>query len=223
MASQSPGNSSIFSAIRHLKVMYVFSFLGAIGEIGAYLIPHSDRAVDSFAVGITLSCLLGVFAYRGRLSRDPAVNAAITFIFLTALGVAGIRSGFGAEESTASRYRIYSSLLLILVWYTVSEQWLQHSSKAVWKLWLFRVFCAFAIIFSISYDLGGFRYIQLRKTTMIEGMRLYEHPPEPASTEGPLFTDSGHVISFRPSFNLIARRLLMTAQTDGIYTPPPYE
>jgi len=222
IASQSSRHGSIFSAIKDLKVMYAFSFLGAMGEIGGYLIPHSNRTIDSFILGILLSGLLGLLTYRRRLSKNPAVNAAILFVLLTAIGVAGIRSDFGAEQSTSSRYRIYSSLLLILIWYTLSEQWLQFSQKRLWQSWSYRIACLAAAGLSLVYDVGGARYLQTRNATVIQGMQIYEHPSEAGSTKGPVFTDSSHRISFTPSFNLFARQLLSESERDGTYQPPRY-
>jgi hypothetical protein len=125
-------------------------------------------------------------------------------------------------QSTSSRYRIYSSLLLIFAWYLVCEYWLQHSTKPLRNSWVYRIGFAIAVMMSVAFDIGGYQFISMRNAVTIEGMTLYEHPSPPDSTIGPVFIDAPHPITFPPAFNDMARQLLTESAADGIYRPPAY-
>ena len=122
-SSQSSRHDSVFQALLHVKVFYGISFLG--GAAGVVEVPNLPRLVRSIALGFALCAFFGYLALRRELSANRAVNCAVAFLFLTGLGVAGIRSGMGMLSSLNSRYRIYSDLLLIFVWFFVCERRLQ--------------------------------------------------------------------------------------------------
>lgn len=220
-SSQSPKQHSVFAALLDLKVVYIVSFLGSVGEIG-HLVPHVTMLGGSIFLGVLLIAFIAYSGIRGQLSTSPAVNAAIVFVLLTAVGVAGLRSDFGADQSISSRYRIYSSLMLILVWFLIAERSLQFTNKPLVRNWLYVSGTTAAIALSLVLDVSGTRALNAKNTSTINGMRAYEHPDHPGSTNGPVLLDPTQPAAFTPAFNDMARRLLSEARIEGTYQPPTY-
>ena len=61
------------------------------------------------------------------MRRNPLVSYCVLFLLLTAIGVAGLRSDFGLAQAVSSRYTVYSALFLILAWFAIVEEFLEHS------------------------------------------------------------------------------------------------
>jgi hypothetical protein len=222
MASQGDKHGSIFAAMLDLKVLYIVSFLGSIGEL-AHFAPHISVFSGSLILGFTLCLLYLYLMVRGKLSTNAAVNSAVLFIFLTGVGVAGLRSGLGVEQSLSSRYRIYSSLLLILTWFLISERHLQHLQGRLARNWFYLGGCFSAVVISLLLDVQGYHFIVVRKDATVQGMRLYENPTNATDQSGPMVVDRKSGISFTPEVNLAARELLGRSIAAGIYNPPHYE
>ena len=221
MASQSNKGHSIVSTLLHINLLYILSFLGSLGSF-----VHSVSPIPPFAGSLLLgAALLLFFAWesrRGRLSVNPAVVAAVLFILLTGVGVAGLRSDFGARQSLAYRYRVYCSLLLVMAWFVIAEKYLQHSRKPLLRNASYLAGCTSAILFSVLLDASGYRYFQARRSMLIEGMSLYEHRDQNHSLNGPLFIDNSHFMTRPAQENDDDRMLLQQSAESGIYQPPQY-
>ena len=213
MSSQSPKQHSVLVTVLHLKLFYVFPFLGSAA---ASFIPNGHPIKISIAIGMALILFLAVYLFRGGISRHPAVVAAIVFLLLTAIGVAGLRSDFGAAQSMSSRYRIYSSLMLVCVYFVLAEKHLANAKEPLRRNWLYLGALGFSILFCFKMDLDGYRYFRARKAAILKEMAIFEHP-KPGTSPGP---DELHIMSPTPEWNLGARDTLLESEHLGIYQPP---
>lgn len=188
-----------------LKPVYVIAFLGAA-------LPRPAAAI---ALGFVLCLCFAVLARRGYLRHNPMVACTLAFILLTAIGVAGIRSNLGILSSISSRYRMYSSLLIILVWFAMADR-LQHVEGSLLRQRLFRASVAAAILLSLAMDGWGLHYLNRRNNALIAGIRWVEDHGtlQPDDLTNPLSYWSRP----NPGWQAIMRQSIEL----GIYRPPVY-
>ena len=221
LSSQSGHGRSIFATFLHLNFLYVLSFLGSLGAF-IHVVPAIPALAGSVALG---SLLLAFFLFESRrkhLTAYPAVILAVLFILFTGVGVAGLRSELGSTQSLAVRYRIYSSLALALAWFIVSEKYLQHSRRPLWRNHLYLVGVTFAVLLSLMFDRSGLHYFRLRNAMLIDGMSLYEHPDARRPLDGPLILNDPHFAISSIQENQEDRRILRSSAEAGIYQPPSF-
>ncbi len=217
-SSQSARGSSVFKVLLHLKPLYAISFLGGIGGInlGAFL----PRTAVSLSVGF-LICLFFMFIIRhGKLSSNTAVNCAVGFLFLTAIGVAGIRSDLGLTQSLQSRYRIYSDLLVILMWVLLCERYAGKLTGRLIRNKLYLATCAVIVLFSLAADLGGSPLLFRRHSQLIDGLKAYEHTKSAGPEDGPAWLNVKSLPSAERQMNHEYRYQLSKAIKLGTYVPP---
>jgi hypothetical protein len=138
---------------------------------------------------------------------------------LTAAGVAGLRSGFGAWQSLSPRYAIYGTLLLILAWMAVAEEFLQHRSETLLINRAYMAMTVLTMALALAMDRAGTKNLTLREHELANGMYAFEHPTTPGTTEGPLLShpdDDANDARFR----VIAREILRDSMRLGVYEPP---
>ena len=189
--------------------------IGFIGSAGAYPI----RA-GSFVLGGAICVFYFYMAKRGYFHRNPAIGYSVLFLFLSAVLVTGFRSNFGMSSSTASRYTIYSTLLLIFGWLIIVEEWLITKMEPALRNRILVIATAGAILFSVAMDVWGFRYLCNRNRNLVTGMRLYEHSASSQSSVGPSFPASRSKED--QAYNLWTRDLLSESSKLGIYRLSPY-
>jgi hypothetical protein len=110
----------------------------------------------------------------------------VLFLLLTAVGVAGLRSDFGIAQSLNSRYGIYSALLLIFSWFALVEEFLQDESLPLRKSRIWLGACAIAILFSLSMDTWGWRYLVERNEQIVLGVVAFEHSDPSSGDASPV-------------------------------------
>jgi hypothetical protein len=213
MWSRAAKNQSLFATITHLKPLYVIAFMGDAAGI-PYL-------AGSIVLGSALCILFVWMAFRGYFRKNPAASLCILFLFLTSLGVAGIRSDLGIEQSSASRYTIHSALLLIFAWFAIAEEFLQDRKTPLLASGLYLSAVSIALVFGLFNSALGAVMILKRNDELIRGMRSYEHlnRPDPTATQdGPMPNHNAWVAGF----NLRARGILQESSQLKIYDPPRY-
>jgi hypothetical protein len=145
------------------------------------------------------------------------VGYSVIFLLLTSVGVAGIRSNFGTMHSLASRYTIYSALLLIFAWFAVVEEWLMHEPESPRYKQIFLSAAVFAVLFSVAMDVWGLRFLTRRNRDLVIGMNLYEQNQNLQPAPGPIFPPPK--TKEEQDFNRQARDILTRAAKLGIYQP----
>lgn len=213
MSSQAQTHRSVFAILLRMRAAYMIAFIG-----NAAGIPFM---AGSFALGTALCLFFAWMAYRGYIRRNPLVACCVLFLLMTAVGVAGIRSDLGLEQSLSSRYTIYSALLLIFAWLVFVEEFLQHQRKSLLNNGAYLSAVAAAVLFSLFMSAIGSLMIEKRDRLLIEGMTSFEHPATPESTEGPdipLPDENAWRASFKPH----ARAVLVESIRLGVYLPPKY-
>jgi hypothetical protein len=221
MSSQSRLNHSVLSTVIRPRPLYVIAFIG-----NAAAFPTGGRYLTlDISLSIFLGLLLCVFfvasVRRGYVRRNPLVSYCILFLFLTAVGVAGLRSDFGLAQSLGSRYGIYSTLFLIFAWFVIVEEFLQYENVPLQHNHILLVAIAGAVLFSLSMDALGWRNLTGRSSMVILGMAAYEHPVSPESSTGPIFP----LPNQNARTDELDRRapvILRQSAKLGIYKPPTY-
>jgi hypothetical protein len=208
--AQSPAR--VPALAQFLRPIYTIGF---IGSAGAYPIW-----AGSFVLGVAICVFYSYMVKRGYFHRNPAIGYSVLFLFLSAVIATGFRSSFGIRSSTASRYTIYSTLLLIFAWLIIVEEWLITTTQPTLRKRILVIATAGAILFSVAMDVWGFRYLSNRNRNLVTGMRLYEHSASMQSTAGPGFPAPRSKED--QAYNLWARDLLSESSKLGIYQIPPY-
>lgn len=205
------------SAIGARAAAYWLFFLSFLGSSAARMVSYTP----SVLLGIVF-CGLLAWSVRARAHRNhQAIFYSIVFIFVTALGVAFTRSGLGVAESLASRYRIYSNLLIVF-FYILGYRSLNRSTNRIpVRLYLTAVIL-FSVCFNVVSNHAGQRFLHERKTAIMCGMAEWEGRSAGlslASSEGMSEVTRRHMEHhlFDPD-----GEVLKSAMESGIYTPPPF-
>ena len=194
----------------HLNPVYLLGFLGAAGRY-----PVLPGAI---LLGVALCVFFVWMVRRGELRRQPAVAYCLLFVLLTGIGVMVIRAGLGLAQSVSSRYRIYSDLLLIFAWFMLVGRFGLARIETLRRSRLYLSGLVAAALFCVSMDAIGVRSLRIRDQRLKIGMANFEHSagrlpptyePEDTSALGAYFAEH-------------TRQVLLQAEKDGVYQPPPY-
>jgi|GEM_PF-3242014 len=242
-SSQVQPGASVFSELRHFRPDFLIAFVGNAGTMASesviavlrhlvpgFSIPYdggaggfvSESAINlatCLALGTLLLVLFGWLMWRGYVRRNPCVCSSVLFLLLTAAGVAGLRAGFGLEQSLSPRYAIYGTLLLIFAWMAVAEECLQHRSEPLLMNPAYMAIVVLTIALALAMDRAGTKNLAQREHELVNGMYVFEHPATLRTTEGPLLShpdDEANDIRFR----VIAQKILTDSIRLGVYEPP---
>jgi hypothetical protein len=164
---------------------------------------------------------------RGYIRKNPLASYCLLFLFLTAIGVAGMRSDLGVWQALSSRYTMYSALFLIFAWFAIVEEFIQHQRVSPTHNNMFVGAALFAGLFWLCMNATGSIIILDFNRALVKAMTVYEHPATPDSTDGPDILMSkqdvgSSVYNVRMDFNLHARAVLAESMKLGVYQPPRY-
>ncbi len=198
-AHASPPGAEAKSAA-HFDVVYMLAFLGSsVARYQGYL--------PSVGVGIAI-LVVWAFAARAGYSREnPAIFYFCIFLLLTAAGVSAIRSGLGIEQSLASRYRIYSNLLLILSYVFFVERYLLSMKDVRRRRAIVGVLVACGLAFCVLSDIAGYRFLKGRQQAVAYAMAVWKSSNSTAASD----PHSPASLSLDPA---VSRQL-----ASGLYTP----
>jgi hypothetical protein len=236
---EQPGGSA-FSGLRHWRPDYPIAFVGNAGILashpaivalrrfvpgisippdgsaGALISEPAINLATCLALGTFLLALFGWLMWRGYPRRNPWVSSSVLFLLLTAAGVAGLRSGIGVWQSLSPRYAIYGTLLLILAWMAVAEEFLEHRSEGLLGNGLYTATTVAAIVLALCTDVADTTALVRRNSEIVLGMQAFEHPATPGSSEGPMLADDPGDADFHAQ----ARETLTDSIRLGVYEPP---
>lgn len=215
-ASQSHTDHSTLSSLHHFSFLYALGFLGA--SIGRYNVN-----TPVLILGM-LFCVVFIVALADRLhQKSPAIFYSMLFILITAFAVSGLRSDAGIDQSMASRYRIYSNLMLIFCYFYILRRWRPDSLTVQARRAAFGIFLSLAVGFNVVSTHAGFKLLRIRSQGTIEGISRWEHGETPI-TEVDKGPDEDPVIRRqRLNGNFAPQEPYLTnAIAKGIYEPRQY-
>jgi hypothetical protein len=218
--SASDPHRSTFSSLIHVRPLFLINFLGT-----AAARPLKDgyfvlNTVCCPVLGVVLCVFVLVLMRRGYFRRNPLVGYCCLFLLLTAVGVAGMRGNFDISQSFASRYGMYSSLLLIFVWFGIVEEFLLRMGASARK-GLLAVAIVCAAMLSLEMDVLGLHYLVDRNREMIRGMIAFEHSVPSGYVVGPVLPWA-HQLPMIDELDRYAPIALRESMRLGIYRPPVY-
>jgi hypothetical protein len=209
--SAEPGQShSLLHALMHPQLIFVLGFLGAAGRY-----PFHAGAV---VLGVALVVFYGWIIRMGYLREQPIVGYCLLFVFLTGVGVAGIRADLGLVQSMSSRYRIYSDLLLIFAWFGLVSRYRLAETESLRRNPLFVTTLALCALFWVAMDAVGGRNLHRRDAMLEQGMRRFE---QSHGTLSPVYSIDGEVLGY-PGFDEHARQIMIQTEQAGTFEPKPY-
>lgn len=201
----------------HLYVTYMLAFMGS--SIARY-----QGYMPSVALGTGLLILWAFAAWRGYSKKNPTVFYFFLFLVLTAAGVSAIRSGLGLEQSLASRYRIYSNLLLILSYIFVAENYLQQMQRTLLKRALMGATIICCLAFYVLSNQAGYRFLQGRQQAVSLEMAAWQlsQSGAPAGAASPTEMNLDPAVSRQLAIGLYkpVTAVLTQSMKLGIYQPP---
>jgi hypothetical protein len=106
--------NNVLSILHHLSLVYAAAFWGSIAAL--------RNPLPAVLFGIVLAGAFVFATYDRLFARRPALYYSSLFLFVTGLAVSGIRSTFGLVSAVASRYRINSAVLLILLYLYLADK-----------------------------------------------------------------------------------------------------
>jgi hypothetical protein len=214
MSSQSPRHGSVFAALTRVRPDFAIAFIGNAASVG-------KSPLACILLGSILCLFFALLAWRGYPRRNPRVCCCILFLLLTAVGVAGLRSDFGMEQSFAIRYTIYGALFLIFAWIALVEEFLQHRKGPLLNNGAFLGAVFVTMLFALFTDEVGYLTLLKRNEILINGMRAYEQSAPGSPGAGPALQLKGEPAAYT-AFRPRARTILTRSIELGIYRPPQY-
>ncbi|HEY4083310.1 MAG TPA: hypothetical protein VGM81_21695 [Burkholderiaceae bacterium] len=218
-SSQSNPDGSVTQSAAHFSITYMLAFMGA--SVARY-----QGYFPSICVGVALSCLLAFAIWKGYSKENPTVLYFAIFLILTAAGVSAIRSGFGIEQSLASRYRVYSNLLLILSYIFLAETYLPRirTRNAAGAVTAIVVACSLA--FFVLSNMAGFRFLKGRQQAVAYEMAAWQTsvPNTPGRPTTPAAMNLDPAVSRQLATGLYRpdTATLMESMRLGFYHPPEF-
>ena len=166
-SSRTHSDHNVLSSINHLSLPYAAAFLGASAA--------TERTpLTAVALGIALVVLFVLATHDKMYRRNPSLYYSALFLILAAVGVSGLRSESGLATSIASRYRINSALMLILMYLYLAQK-LEHVlfNKTVSKA-LLSLCWVTLVAFTLISDVAGYKSLLARRAKLDAAMLSWQ-------------------------------------------------
>jgi hypothetical protein len=192
--------NNVVGILQHLSPVYAAAFLGSVAAI--------RNPFPAILLGIVLAGLF-IFATGDRLfSRRPALYYSAMFFFITGVAVSGLRSGFGLSQALDSRYRINSTVLVILLYLYLADRLYAVRVKPFILKASACVVGALLVAFNLASNYAGGKFLLARRNALeVEMVRWERH--DPRNSIGPSFLSHYSVENQRFKSHL----------SDGLYDP----
>jgi hypothetical protein len=215
-SSQANPDHSTISSLHRLSLTYALSFMGS--SIARY-----QSYVPSLVLGICL-CTIFIFAVADKFYlKSPAIFYSILFILVTALAVSAIRSSFGITQSLASRYRIYSNLLVIFTYLYLAgllQKYIRH--RAI-RFIAIGMIALIVVAFNVASNHAGYTLLRMRKVELVAGMRRWEHGEYPVVSARETNNENLVISRQRADGIFVPNSLILEMSTSlHIYIPPAF-
>ncbi len=194
-------------AAQHLSLYLILKrvlfFFGFLGGAASYRWPSAVLGMCILAVAVA--------AFRSRSAMlHPAVFLATVWILATGVLVAWVRGG---AFYVASRYSLYSVLLLVFCYSFLSRNW-KSAEGARSQRWAFLGTVWIAAAFCLVTDFRAIGTLGHRRDMVLKGMALYQADPVANS---PMF-DPAVDLAY-PAEKFTEQALLSEAIRKGLYRP----
>jgi hypothetical protein len=202
-----PVASSLHSAVAY--ALYPLGFLGAA----------SPRLKLSLLLALVLAGYGAFLIKNGWRKRDPATFYPVLFFVLTALAVAVARHPFGLNASLASRYTMYSQLLIVFLYLASLRLKVTAGWSAMWRSIGWGVFASVGLLYFLDMSATGERLLAERNDLLREHYALWSAQPQSHS----LVPDENAWMKApeAAAFLAIAQVNFRTAVRLEYYQPPP--
>jgi len=213
--SQSAPGHSVIHSLAKFSPAYALSFLGSA-------LTNSNSYWLSVGFGVVLCAIFGMMIKICYYRKNPAVFYSILFIIASALAVSGMRSEFGILQSLASRYRIYSDILLLLSYIFLAETYWARLSRIQWpRPTILAMFVLLSCIFCGASDWAGFRFLKARRNMVRQEMAVYQGTQGAPLPDAIAFgTDPAAARQLKDGFYKPNGPYLVESMRLGIYHPP---
>lgn len=187
------------------QLLFFITFLGAGNPSYKLVIP----------TGVVVLCsYLLVTRYR-LYQANAAAYLCASWVMLTAVLVAIGRSGYGLDMSRASRYTIYSDLLLVFCYGFAFQFGRELRLPDSRKQQLYAAVLVFSAIFCVRADQQGYHFLSERRQKLEKGLEEYRAAPDRVS---PMHLDHPELDVHHSQQE--AREILTESIAAGIYKLP---
>jgi hypothetical protein len=138
---------SVFEAVQHPTRLFLYfvSFIGgSFSTDNHYLAPLAPLG------GMVSLIFFAYLTWKKHYLKNPAIYSFMLFILLIGVSAAAFRSGFGIHQAFSSRYKIFSTIYLILTFLTIMELIPMESEK------MKATFLGYSAIFALVFNLTSF-------------------------------------------------------------------
>jgi hypothetical protein len=209
-----PGADTMPSSGPHINLVYALSFLGAAAARYTSIAP-------SVTVGLLL-CALAALAVKRRYHRqNPAVFYSIVFVLINAVAISGLRADLGVAQSLASRYRIYSSLMLAFSYMFLAESVVPAWSGLRRRLALAAALAVSALFCAVS-DVAGAHFLRQKQIALRASYVRQWQKCASCAAEGPLDVAANPALRRQLDAGIYDVNLpvMREAVRLGVYQPP---
>jgi hypothetical protein len=215
-ATLSGESRHLAALLLHLHPVYILSFIGA-----------SSAAYSSVAPSVVLGVLLcGVFGFsikRRYFRQNPAIFHSMLFILMNAVAVSFVRSDFGISQSLASRYRIYSNLMLVFSYVFLVENVLLRTRHARARARAVAAALVLSVVFCLVSDVAGARFLEGKKVALTRAYAAQVGQPASNSDMRLANRDVDPVLRRQIEYGVynVNLPILRESMRLGVYQPPP--
>ncbi len=202
------------TATHSINPIYALTFLGASAARYVSIAP-------ALVLGVLICGIVVIAAIKRYDLRNPAVFYSMVFILINAVAVSGLRSGQGVAQSLASRYRIYSNLMLALSYLFLLEQWILRWKGVAARRLAITAAIMLSAAFCLLSDLAGARFLEGKKIALQQSYRMQwlglpaETADETKINRTPVLARQLHDGVFNPNLPTLRESVRL-----GVYQPP---
>jgi hypothetical protein len=166
-----PQTPSIIDTLLFFKFKSFLFFLAFLGNIFSFNLIFTNDVTDSLIFSSTIGgllLLLYLYIIKNKYYKTNLfIFSIITFVFLAAMITSVSRAQFGLETAIASRYRLYSALLVIGFYYYFLN--IFNLNKAL----KYTSVLLFTVIYFINISYKQIEYLDYRKNLNYLGVINY--------------------------------------------------
>ena len=204
-------NNNVLSVLSHLSPAYGAAFLGSIAAVA--------NPLPAILFGALLTGVF-IFATYDRLYvRNPALFYSALFFFVTSAAVSGLRSSLGLTTALGSRYRINSTVLVILLYLYLADKFCGINVRPLILKAGAAALALLLVTFNVASNLAGLKLIltmqQKVEVAMLQWVRHEPDPPVPPSSPHDFTINCEKKGYFKPSEPIFSESI-----REGIYVLP---
>lgn len=210
-ASHTHVNNMMLSLLEHISLGYGATFLGSIAAV--------TNPLPAILFAILLTAVFILATHDRFFSRNPALYYSSLFFFVTGLAVSGIRSNFGLVTALGSRYRINSTVLVVLLYLYLADRFYGIRIQPILLRTGTFLLSALLISFNFFSDRAGEKLImsmqQKVETAILRWQRHEPRPPVGAGSPDDFAAQNGEKGFYEPDEFILSESI-----RDGIYQLP---